>query len=1839
VSTPALQPTANVYYPKTECRLSRDIFSFEKLAGTKVSNLDNSYPIVTQNIGNLYYTGYDTSSRKFGNFAYVDTKGSWWITHDYAESPELTTEGGLIDFEIGSAVTAGKGHWVNTPDRTKVSSLWRGSIEVGRYEYPLRSGDGLSIKRVVINRVWSGGAFVYSTTVTTPYVWLAFFPDTGTGITTNLALSKIGSSSYILAVANKYPVGDGWNPHIHIEFWKLSGMTEKKLTPFWSLPIDDTDYKQDGSVDTTQWTEFCYSAPYDGNGLSTSLGMSVTVFNADKNGKAMYFVEQDGFCSDIKSVIPVYNSSQPDYTEGLGSTSFKPTGLVQVGIRRDTLWSGLYLTGTFTRTAEDGIGIQMQTYLRGNSLLTNSDTVSSGVATGLFGWTFGARNSFLATSEGQVVFPHPTDSKWALEFDYEPTWQSDFGETWPTVVDANSGANNAFDALIPYWYAFASGGAVYRANMDASTHHNPPWVAASDILQWSFQEATDTASSVTIVVERSSASKFQSGNTVGLRYWSTGESTGASAGVLVGYFQIEEESFDNSSGLQQPLTIQCLDTSSSIINNWSSPIDMFFDPRFVSPLSEKGNKSLDPIPSLANLLQKTPDRSVGKWDKITGYSHNGINRPAIFFNPITIHSQNAINKHRIKFDTSVDANVGIQAIGSLFSAYKDGTMAGAFLMQTPASGNARAIYAQSDNDRSVSVLDTGAHSTRIATNATNRVTIMGAYLPPLKNDDGTEKSQWEIEDGGRSLVGMNGPQTIAGAASYRTKAEETIFGASADWEYGIHRIAGNGVYLYDANVSITQGAQYDFATKTVGDTVLVWYKPVQYDATTPSPPASNTNNWVLCTYYKASPMHDSWMRPNQNKYTGVALSTDAWFAKNSIWPDAELGRQDIRYNSALGTTDGINGNQSQSPPTRAIERYLLQNLPANNVVGVTGGAGGSVEVTTPSTTLGFPMTLTGFGGIFKMKGLVYTGRWWDCVGNKAVSVEMGIDPTNPMNTFTGDSSMTNWVFSFVPNVLFRAETVAATNLADELGIPYRTLDSTPPSGYMIVGDEIMRWAHAAVDRGIARPGESSTDGDYLIHVPTDICAIGVNSSKVTVTHAGSEKIMIGTWRNGAKAWQGWRTNPLRPIAAELFRTTATGGGTAHNIQIADDIGTSYQNCAMVVLTGTRAGETYWIHNPNGQNLPADGNTGNYDLSGVPGAGSVISIQSPWFRHEALDASQTSFDVGRTGSYNFGPDGLGIPDYHDVLRVGMYIQFNDRVGAGAITNTTTDQYVDLSKEVLRITSVGNTDHEYYGWKATIGVARAQLGTTATTHMRDATIWEIPELGVSGVLGMGKNLHFEVLSPYGINGESSEHHMTNFNVVNSDWTEATVAETVTTVPAEFDFGVMSGRAQLGSTKNPHAIGQFISSYPVKHTGTMAGSGGYPADYDRDGGLNDEFSLDAIKDAVRLYRSATFSGAYKSVRDNLFATTALSGARSVFKEKYAEITNSYVDTLQSLYTTGNWSITLQARKSVNANANFKSAVIRFRASNPYYLTLESWTGGENRAWEGDANVRGLKLKLSYGSEGSNVLEEIVVPFLGMNVNYNLTLPIVVSLSGDVLSVDALDENLWSFDFSQYTDGATSLYRTTIPGLVEIKTLDTQIACYWFSSELGDEVESTVVDRGAPASAAFSFLLNGRWVKTIISREGFLQHGRFFTRRSPFDFYNTGASTLRSRYTLTTQEVQNPQIAAGHVESSGAEFAEIIDDSWIRSNGYIFKEAQNRLLLTASDSRLESRLRIRAEKEANEHIMIVGHPTPAVQPEDAVSWNSNGAQDYVVDSHTIEVALASASSKLSCRKYYDIQ
>lgn len=1831
-------PTTNTYSPQTEYRLSRDIFSFQELGGTVTSTVDSTYPFITQQIGNTVLTA-DVASVDtilLANFAYV-VSGRWYLTHDVSATPTLTGMGGKFSVDIGPVSEVGKGHFINSINSYNVQTGVQSLLEVARYEFPVKVGTTIQIKRVTILRQWNGIAFDYSTTIDIIASKIEVL-DSDLFVTHGLALSNVASGSYILCVIRKFPTvpewnGIGmptekWNEHISFEFWKITGVggTEvwAKMVPFHSIPVDDTQLKSDGSVDTTQWTLFCFSAPYDGEGIvntgAPSLGMTVTVFNSTSQGKALYFVEKNGFCSEIKSVIPVFNAGEPDFLSELGTTSFKPTSLGQVSTRVESYWSGLYLSGTFTRTAEDGVAMEINCYLRGNGLTTNSDTVTSGVYTGMFGWAFGARNFYLSTAQSQVVLPLPVNSRYYMEFmggdEWSPPFETSYGY-------ANDGA---FAMTTPYWLAFGTSGSVFRAPMFDTMFHNPPWYSASDILSWEFQEGTDTGTALSVTVPRSSQAKFQSGNTLQLKYWAVG-GAGSTYGKDIGTFLIEEEAYSNDSGLDSPISIRCMDMASSIINNWSSPIDMFFDPKFATP--QKGDRNTDAIPALKYLIEKTPSRSnTYRWDD-EGLSHWGINRPAILFNHNISNGRNPLNKHRIKFDASVDPNLGIQAFGSLFSAYNDGTMAGAFIMPTPASGSMRAIFAQSDDTRSTPTLNTAATGIRIADGTTvhNRVTIMGGRLKPKV--DRTE-SDWEIENGGRCAVGINGKQSIAANTIYRTIADDTIFGASNDSMYGYQRVAGGGTYLYEANVPLVQGTQYDFATRVMGDTVLAWYKPVQYDA---GALGASTNQWTLLTYYRANPKFDTWMRPAQKKYTGVVLSTDSWFKKNEIWPDAEVGRMDIRFNRAMATYDGIAANSSetnQDPNFLASRRYLLDNRPSTVVT--TADTTTSVEIPLSSGVKGLPQVLTGFGGLFKMSGLVYTQRFWDCSGSKAVSVEASVDPTNPLSSYS-TAAMAGWIFQFIPNVLFRAETITAGDIVDELGIPYRAADSYSKQGYMIVGEEVLRWVYERPVRGIARMGETSTNGDHLIHIPTDHFAIAEESGK-TVDQA-AKIIKVGSWRNGEKGWRGGFNKSKRVNGTETYTTTATGGGVTNNIQIAATADSSVIGKRMLFIEGGNVDGQYYI----AENIDYGNRTVSRHgffapaFTAVPSNGSIVHFQYNWARRNSVNATQTTIDFGNVSGSTNGENGLGDPYYGRIFRVGMYFQFRDdntRYGGGVHTCTTTEDSVDLGSEILRITAVSSISTAYEGWKVTLTVERGACGTTPQAHNADVALWEVSPTGAAGSPGMGKNSHIEILTPYGIQGNSSEFHGVNFNRKNDTITEWTVSEDLNTSFSAYDVGIVSGRAQLGTSKSAHNLGDYISSYPVKN----AEAAGFPADYDVNTGFGDY----AIKDSVRLLRNMTYCGAYRSVRDSLFSTTALSGAKTAFREVSAEITGSYVDTLQSLYTTNNWSIALQARTSVNANANFKSAIIKFRTGSSYYLTIDSWLSGQNRQWGGDSSVRSVRMKLSYGSETGAVLEEVGVPLLGMSSSENLTLPIVVSLSGDTLSVDCMDEQLWSFDLSSYTNGIDTTYRSTTPGTVEIRTADTQTACYWFASELGDEVESTIVDRGADFGSALSFLLNGRWVKMTIARDGKLTFARHLVRRNSYDFYTAGASTVRSRYLVSTAESENPHIAAGHIESSGATFAEILDDSWIRANGYVFRESQNRLILTTGDARLESRLRIRAEKEGNQRINITGHALPVVQPEDAIGWFSAGAYDYVVDSHAISVSQAQATSTISGRKYYAI-
>lgn len=1871
------EPTTATYIPQTEYRAYRDVIGFldtpPVVAGSPLT-INTRWPVVAQQLNTAtvadYPVAYD-SFRQFANQAFVVGTTTvadpvWHVIHGvplYSGTP-------IVDVDINAGANAnwgdtfyiGKGCFSPNIDPSKIqyNNAPGGGVVVCRYIFPRTSKatGAVAISQMTITR--TGGPY---STAWSDFTFTVTWQDISTGsLTLGLAgtprrrietISCIGDGRFIALVTKNNPViaGPGqFNSHTAFDFYKITGALYYKmdnstsgsttatwtlLSPAWSFPIGDNDYNNTGPVYAMEWMSYCFSAPYDGpalihnagatydptSGGKPSLGMTVTVFNGDSYGKAMYFVEKDGVCSDVKPLIPTYNAGQTDYVSGLGTTSFIPTGMVQVSMRRDAQWSGLYVSGEFTRTSEDGISTSISCYMIGNSLLTDSNSLGSGSTTGNFGWSFGAKNFFIDSSGARACLPLSANGKFSLEFDYEPTWANTSAPAWPTITDTNDLATttNAYWNQRATLLAFANSGKVFKADLTNSRFHNPPFVSAHEIVDWEVQRQSSSGTALTMTVQRSALndragkpaimnfhitssvvttssttltistaidtssiflpgtyfqvavdgdfdytsghnplyeifqvasrswsggtltitinraqqgsplaaysggygvyiipfySRFDSGNSLDIRYWGTGEAQSNNSKLTskIGGFLIEDIEYDSQSGVSGLVTVHGMDYASSLMANWSSPIDMFFDPKSIVPQSP--SRLIDNVPSLKYLVQKTPAYPVDldglngyeSWDATQGYSHWGVNRPAIFYNAQTEVGGNPLNKHRIRFGSTVDNDIGIQAFGSILAGYDDGTMIGAFI----GPPTKRAIWASSSDTRTTgnSGLDTGPKSLRQQDNSTNknRVNILGSRMQDTGDYQG-----FTLAPGGRQLVGVNGAQTLpfanvtldttnsamtdtvgttftingnhasnytagdliqlqdAGCGTtattldtgfevmqvvtasysapnttvtvvrsargttptthltalvikrivstdYKAKQLETIFGSSNDYWDGYQRIVGGGGYKVDADLTIAQDTDYDFAVKQFGRNILAYYKVSTYGA---GALGGATNIYTLATHYLAEDNRDSWMRPGKKRYTGFAVSTDAWFKQNTDWPDSEVGIQTIKFNVGSQWAWDVGG---------AGHSYYLYNdrSPINYP---TSGGGYTVSISDPTSgILGFPSTVTGYGAIFEMIGLLYTARWWDSDGRVARAINGDIDASNPVRA-AGDPEMSKWTFGFASNVLFRTKSLSgAASTAAFYGIPFRASDASGGAlagntGYMIIGDEVVRWRDEYAQRKNARLGESfsslDTNGDYLIYIPVDIFAM---KGYQAAMDQGGKRIGTANWRTTLNMWKGWNS-----------------GGTA--------------------------------------------------------------------------------------------------------------------------------------------------------------------------------------------GMGSRSLMEVLSPYGATGSINAFHINARADAGGGMDFLTVDESPTSLYSPSDICFVWPRAQLGTSKLPHSVGDFISSYPVANTQ----SGGFPADY----GTTTVAASTAlqIKDSIRVKRNASFQGPYRSVMDSAYQTTALAGARTIFNDSAAQLTTSYVDTQQSALTASGWSVLIQARPivagtySAPGSASLISAILRFRSS-AYYFSIAA------QDWSAVTGTKALLMTLYWGDPATpKILEKVEVPLFGHPNGTNLTEPIRISLSGDTLSVDVLDEQIWSFDLSSYSDGNGSTYYSSAPGPVEIKTVDTQTDCWWWSPELGDEVEATVVDRGAEFGSALSFLMNGRWVRVNPSINGYLLASRFLSRTSPYDL-STGIK--RTTFSLSTSNMEAPHTVAGHVESSGGTFGETLSDSWIRSNGYVFREQQNRLILTPSDARLESRLQLRAERESSERFNLVGHLLPALQVDHGVPWTASSPPDFVVESHTLKFSPANAMSTIACRRYY---
>jgi len=1865
-SVAGFNPADTTYLPQSEYRAYRNVISFIETLPTNAGSplaAVSRWPIITQQLNTATTTevavGYDPF-RQYVNQAFVTSATNTWdptwtVIHGqplYSGTPIKAYD---INAHHGGNYYIGKGHFLPNLKPEGLPYNNTGSVVVMRYAYPRtdKTTGVVTISQLTLTRSLNPSfPSGYSSNMATNFTWTDTWEDLSNGITLGLpgtprrrleAISCVANGVFIALVSRNNPeiAGAGqFLPHTDLAFYKVTACkwwdsagsstgdpatsVWTLMSPAWSFPITDADYTNAGPVYNMEWMSYCFSAPYDGPGIiynnggsaKPGLGWTVTVFNGDKYGKAMYFVEKDGFCSDIKPLIPTYNAGQTDFVVGMGSTGFTPTGLVQMSTRRDTDVSGLYLSGEFVRTADDGIATNISCYMIGNSLLSNVNGTGTGVYTGNFGWSFGARNFFIDDSGGKACLPLPSNSKFSLEFDYEPTG---LGGGWPTIVDTNlaSNTNNAYESQRATLLAFSVTGKIFKADLTNSRFHNPPFVPGHEIVEWTASRQSGSATSLQAVVQRAALNdrpgrpsllvqhtvhssiipanttvtlntgsfgnsermfppgtyfqidtptsnttatyldpnvevfkvvsrswsagtpdtllitvergaqgtpiqsysgsagifivpyypRFDSGNVLDIRYWADGTTGDGHPAAKIGGFVIDDIEYETQSGVGGLVTVHGMDISSAFMANWSSPIDMFFDPKSVLPLGD--SKKVDGVPSLKHLIQKTPAYPVDldglngyeSWDKDAGYKHWGINRPGIFYNAQTEVGGNALNKHRIRFSSNVDTDVGIQAFGSIIAGYDDGTMAAAFI----GPPTERGIWARNDDTRSTgnSGLDTGTKSIRIQNNGSaqsNRVNILGSRLQDTGDYQG-----FTLAPGGRQLIGVNGAQSVP----FANVTLDATNSAMADTVVTTFTISGNHASNYTA-LDLIQLQDAGCSTNATGlDTGYEIMQVVSASYSAPNTTVTVTRSArgttatshltglvikrIVATDYKAKQLETIFASSNDywDGYQRIAggggykVDTNLTIAQDTDYDYAvkQFGRNILVYYKP--SAYGAGALNSTSNAYILATHYLME----------------------PNRDAWMRPGKKKYGGFAVSTDAWYkqTTQWGDA--------EIGIRTGGFSNyQYSGSYGSRRWALSSGP---YPTLSIVDTG-GDTVVVPIQT-PGTPPSYTERIGMATI------VDPKIGYGPHRVNAQSYLIGNTLTT----VNNLSYGFEPTAIESRMFYIF-----------------VANSIFRQgpipTLTGG------LYSDYLGLPYRS--------------------------SDANDG----STIQGNRGYFIVED-----EVLRWWERTDTVYGTSNYEYT---IHVP-------VDIFPLSSSFVNLGASYKMYENFYNDGAWKLW----TGNEVKFSEAWKGWTNLAGGVAGSGNKALVTPLQ----PRFGSNGVDSF-------YINGYGtdtINGLTVEYFSLDYTLVSNQ-----------NLFSDSDFGVVWPRGQLGTTYVPHADGAFVASYPVVNPN----SGGLPAS-------------DPITESIQVKRNTSFHGPYRSVADSIFQTTALCNARTVFQEQYAAVTGSYVNTLTTTdaptFTSSGWSIIVAANTYASSSADLQGFVLKFRNSN-YYLDVKA------ADWTQTTGTKALTLTLYWGDiANDDVLEKVEVPLFGHpNASY-LQSPVRVSLSSDTLSVDVLDEQIWSFDLASYSDGNGSTYYSAESGSLEVKSgYGTNSNCWWFMTELGDEVEATVVDRGSDFSSALSFLLNGRWVRNNPTVNGYLLASRYLGRYSPYDL-STGI--MRTQYMLSTSNSETPGLQAGHVESSGGTFGEVVNSAWIRDNGYMFKEQQNRLILTPSDARLESRLKLREEKENSQKFSLIGHLLPSLQADNGIPWTSS-SPDYVVESHVLSFRIAQATSSITCRKYY---
>jgi len=335
---------------------------------------------------------------------------------------------------------------------------------------------------------------------------------------------------------------------------------------------------------------------------------------------------------------------------------------------------------------------------------------------------------------------------------------------------------------------------------------------------------------------------------------------------------------------------------------------------------------------------------------------------------------------------------------------------------------------------------------------------------------------------------------------------------------------------------------------------------------------------------------------------------------------------------------------------------------------------------------------------------------------------------------------------------------------------------------------------------------------------------------------------------------------------------------------------------------------------------------------------------------------------------------------------------------------------------------------------------------------------------------------------------------------------------------DLLVLSGRGWKGTRKSLHPYDSVVKLYP---------------------------STTKVDAFIRLKHFSSARGLYNSSTTDLITTLATYGVFNVKTGRLGTVTS--IGNFQTLLASS------IADFECIFNGHISNSPISFNFRNYYQLDVYGeYTGGRSK----------LVLELHAPNDSSiqpgpkRYLEHIRVDVSDFDcfTNSSLLHQLRLIVKGDFIQVEFQGQLIWRFHLNEH------VYKSVLAGNVYVSSQIAQAGIEIYIPEMGDEMESHIIDLGMAGTEALGYVIQERYLKTRATSDGGIYSSRFLVRET-------------AGYTLGDLIVQDSQLSTGtaipaHIRVTGAEIGETLDGDWIRENGYQFATGQNRLANTVTES-----------------------------------------------------------------------